>query len=390
MSHALATVPAGPQRPVSSIVEVVQHLDKLFDLANILLKSRMLPASIQSPEAAVAIMLKGNELGIGPMAAFAGITVIQGKPVVSPQLMLSLINRNAILEDLKIEDDGQCCQVTMKRRGRSSHTASFSMDDARAMQLAGKDNWKKQPAIMRQWRAVSACARIVCPDVIDGMYTPEEMGASVDEDGQIVEGEIFEGEVVAAYVSTPATEASPEPIRHASGKNNAHSNKSGFHNGQYAKPEDTTKYLDKLKEKLYGTDEAPGGLNGAWADHWQDPNTGEFPEVAACKSDLLNLYGADGHLVKWLVETGQIDQDALGSIGKSANLGRHAAIILTRSPADAKAMRRELDEYMVRTWNDKRDAIYRKHPELAPEGFAEELAESSHGDAYEGPEEITP
>jgi hypothetical protein len=370
LSTDLATTPEKGLQPRRStdVLDFVQHMDKLWDLASILVKSSMLPQSIKTPEAAVAIILKGKELGIGPMAAFAGITVIQGKPVVSPQLMLSLINRDGVLTDIKIEDDGETCRVTMKRQGRSSHTASFSMADAQAMQLAGKDNWRKMPAIMRQWRAVAACARVVCPDVIDGMYTPEEMGASVDEDGAIIDGEI-----IAEAVPAPAFEP---PQRHALGKNNLHPNNSGFHNGQYAKPDDTTKYLDKLKEKLFGTDEVPGGLNGQWADFWQDRRTGEFPAVKACTNDLMTLMGADGHIVKWLVETGQIDQDALQSVGKAANLGRHGAIIFSRSAADVAAMSREINDYMVKTFSDKKESIYRKHPELAPDGWADEQDEA--------------
>jgi hypothetical protein len=177
-------------KPLSDATGFIERLDDHWRLCQILVNSGMLPRDIRTPESALAIMLKGRELGIGPMAAFAGITVIQGKPVVSPQLMLSLINRSGLMEDMKIEDDGETCRVTMKRKGRSPHTAAFSMQNAREMQLAGKDNWKKMGAIMRQWRAAAACSRIVFPDVIDGMYLPEEMGADVNEDGEIIDGEI--------------------------------------------------------------------------------------------------------------------------------------------------------------------------------------------------------
>jgi len=142
---------------------------------------------------AMFIMLKGMELGISPMQALDGIQVIQNKTTVSPQLMLALINRSGELQDLQIDDPdtikaNKACKVVMTRRGRSPHTEIFSMEDAESMKLAGKDNWLKQPAVMLKWRAVSACARIVFPDVIQGMYTPEEMGAEVSEDqsGNIV------------------------------------------------------------------------------------------------------------------------------------------------------------------------------------------------------------
>lgn len=131
---------------------------------------------------ALFIMIKGYELGISPMQALDGITVISGKTTVSPQLMLALINRSGELEDMKIDATDTECKVSMKRKGRSEHTEVFTMKDAAAMQLAGRDNWKKQPKVMLKWRAISACARVVFPDVIQGVYTPEEMGADVTED----------------------------------------------------------------------------------------------------------------------------------------------------------------------------------------------------------------
>lgn len=150
--------------------------------------------SKQNEVQAMFIMLKGFELGISPMQALDGIQVIQGKTVVSPQLMLALINRSGLLEDIKIDPTETECTVMMKRVGRSAHTEVFTMKDAQAMQLAGKDNWKKQPATMLKWRAVSACARVVFSDVIQGMYTVEEMGGEVSEDAS--------GELV---IETPAS-----------------------------------------------------------------------------------------------------------------------------------------------------------------------------------------
>lgn len=156
----------------------------LTQQANALVASGFLPQSVNTVQKAVAIMTLGRELGIGAWAALNGINVIQGKPTVSPQLMLAMINAKGQLEDMVITDEDGVCSVTMKRRGRTPHTAAFSMQDAAAMGLSNKDNWKKQPAIMRQWRAVAACARVVFPDVILNLYTPEEMGANVVADEQ--------------------------------------------------------------------------------------------------------------------------------------------------------------------------------------------------------------
>ena len=201
--------------------------------AVMLVKSKFLPKSIETPEQALAIILTGRELGIGIMQALNNINVISGKPTVPPQLMLALINRTGALEGLSIDDDGQSCTVTMKRRGREPHSESFSMKDAALMKtteyingnkqtisLSEKYNWKQQPAVMRKWRAVAACARVVFPDVILGLYTPDEMGAHTD----VETGEVIEVAPVRAVPGPTESEnnwpsadepieAEPEPVR---------------------------------------------------------------------------------------------------------------------------------------------------------------------------------
>lgn len=138
-------------------------------------------------EQALYVMLKGFELGISPLQALDGINIVQGKPTCAPQLMLALINRSNQLEDMIIESTDIECKVTMTRKGRTAHVETFTIADAKRMGLEGKDNWKKQPKTMLKWRAVAAAARIVFPDVIQGLYTPEELGAEVNvsDDGEM-------------------------------------------------------------------------------------------------------------------------------------------------------------------------------------------------------------
>lgn len=201
-THSLAT--QAHNQPQALVI--AGQFDQLLDMAAKLLRSGMLPHSIKTPEAAAAIIVKGIELGLPPMAALNGINVIKGKPTISPQLMLSLINRSGLLEDLSITTGDNGASVTMKRRGRAPHTATFGPKEAKGLGLMGKDNYKQQAPTMYQWRAVAACARIVFPDVLDGMYTPEEMGAEVDEDGEMQAVQVVESEV---KVVQEAPEAPP-------------------------------------------------------------------------------------------------------------------------------------------------------------------------------------
>ena len=170
----------------TDIMPVISQVNDMLKLAQILVKSRMLPKAVSTPEAAVAIMIKSRELGIGIMEGFTSINIIQGSPTISPQLMIALAERSGQLEDAIWADDGDTATCTVKRRGRTANVATFSMKNAEDLGLAGKQNWQQQPVTMRKWRATSAAFRVTFADVLAGIYTPEEMGADVDDEGQIV------------------------------------------------------------------------------------------------------------------------------------------------------------------------------------------------------------
>jgi hypothetical protein len=165
----------------------------LKEQATMLVKSGFLPPSVKTPEQAIAIAITSKELGIGMMEGFRSINVIQGKPTISPQLMLALANRTGQLENIKIDANDERCVVTVTRKGRESHTETFGVKEATALMLMGRDNYNKQRATMFKWRALAANLRVTFPDVMLGFYTPEEMGANVkiseSEEMEIVQDE---------------------------------------------------------------------------------------------------------------------------------------------------------------------------------------------------------
>lgn len=194
----------------NAIIPSTDEFSTMMQMADVMVRGGFLPQSIKTPQAAISIIMLGRELNIPPWQAINGINVIGGKPTVSPQLMMALIERSGLLEDIKVTDNGNECSVTMKRKGRSPHTETFSMADAERMKtkedgkvvsLAEKFNWRSMPKVMRKWRAVSACARFVFPDVLMGIYTTEE----IDPD-QAIDAET--GEVVS--VTTPPQPEAPK------------------------------------------------------------------------------------------------------------------------------------------------------------------------------------
>lgn len=159
-------------------------IDELKQRAEILVKSGILPNSIRTAETAIAVAMTGRELGLPMMESFRSIYVIQGTPTLRPQTMLALIHRSGLLEDYSIDEATEInkkCTVSMTRKGYKPQVVSFSMNEAVCLQLDKKDNYLKQWPTMLRWRAISKCARLVFPDVINGMYTPEEIETTAVE-----------------------------------------------------------------------------------------------------------------------------------------------------------------------------------------------------------------
>lgn len=145
-----------------------------------LLKSGYLPTAIKTVEQALMIMLCGKELGLGFTEALRSINIIQQKPCMSSQLLLGLCRRTGEVEQAYFEKEtAEECVFVLTRKGNPPYKASFSMEDAKRMGIAGKDNYQKQPKTMLSWRAIAKACRFIFPDAVSGVYTEEEIADDV-------------------------------------------------------------------------------------------------------------------------------------------------------------------------------------------------------------------
>lgn len=157
-----------------------ENLESLYKATETLAKSQMIPYNLRGKPADIfAILVMGQELGIAPMTALQSINNIQGKPTISPQLMIALARAkfpNAYIE-IKVNEEKQTATCSTARdlaQIEHAYTATWTMEKAKAMGLAVKDNYKKQPTNMLKWRAVAESFRVTFPDVLMGLYAPEE------------------------------------------------------------------------------------------------------------------------------------------------------------------------------------------------------------------------
>jgi hypothetical protein len=150
--------------------------------------------SVSNPEQAMAIMLKGHELGLGLAASFEFIKPVLSRPCLTPMGALALIQNSPLIAEMEIKDltDDQGrptgCRVRMKRSSGFEYQCTFTEDDAKRAGLIKPDSgYEKYPANMYRWRAIGFCADVVCPDVLGGLKRADEMGATISPDGQVIE-----------------------------------------------------------------------------------------------------------------------------------------------------------------------------------------------------------
>lgn len=173
--------------------------------AHILVKSRMIPSSINSAEQAIAIMIKGRELGLPPMLAFSHIHIIKGKPTMSAELMLAQIYKNVPGAEINflVRDEKECRVQARRYKEQPWQEFSFTLANAKNAGVMGNPTWRNYPRQMLHARCISEMARSLFPDAIMGVsYVPEELGAKVDSQGAVVE--------VQAADAVLVEEATPE------------------------------------------------------------------------------------------------------------------------------------------------------------------------------------
>lgn len=163
----------------ASLESYADNLQQKLQIAQILLRSGMLPSSYKSPDAVLTAILYGKELGFSPMRALNAIHVIQGRPSLAAEGLKALaLSKGARLKTIAWNE--QLCTLECSR-DEWVESFTYSIEDARRQELLGKDNWKRMPKQMLYARCVSTLIRNMYADVLCGVYSTEEMQDSNSE-----------------------------------------------------------------------------------------------------------------------------------------------------------------------------------------------------------------
>ena len=157
---------------------VLASIDDVTRLATIAVESKL--TKLGRIEEAAVILMTGRELGLAPMQSLRGIYVVDGKPTLSADMMVAVIRKSGQCETWRVvESTAERCTITTRRKGESADAArTWTRADADRAGVTHKDPWRKYPAIMLRHRCAADLARQEYPDVLLGLYDPDEMDAS--------------------------------------------------------------------------------------------------------------------------------------------------------------------------------------------------------------------
>lgn len=158
---------------------------------------------VKSKAQAVVKIIAGEEIGIGPMAAIKGITVIEGQLGYTGNLIATLVKQHPTYDYKVVEKTNERCRLEFYDGDELLGDSEFSIEDAqRAGLVKPKSNWEKYPRAMCFNRALTEGVRAFIPDVTAGSpaYTDDEIE------------EVIEHGPVEAASADPTPKLSPETV----------------------------------------------------------------------------------------------------------------------------------------------------------------------------------
>jgi len=182
------------QQPGAVAIHKSDELSNLQRLGDLLAASGYFSDAREMAQAAVKVMA-GQELGIPPIASMMGVNIIKGKVALGAHLIASRIRAHGYDFRILRHDNTGCEMEFLSKPNASGARASlgktaFTEDDAKAAQVFS-EMYKKYPRNMYFSRCVSNGAKWFTPEIFGGapVYTPEELGAEIDSEGEMVHRE---------------------------------------------------------------------------------------------------------------------------------------------------------------------------------------------------------
>lgn len=194
-------------------------LDSKIRYAQLMADAGLLPQAYRNNPANVLIAQEfGEALGIPTIQAINSIHVIEGKPSASSDLMAALVRRagHKLRVTKEKTDDGWTVTAEIIRRDDPEFTYRAIWDNEKASKaglLNKRGPWLNYPDQMMRSRAISEVCRDGASDALYGVvYTPEELGADVSAEGNVVAVQMAPSAPESIQQAIARDYSDPEPM----------------------------------------------------------------------------------------------------------------------------------------------------------------------------------
>jgi hypothetical protein len=163
--------------------DIVRQADPLGGTALIAAASSLAPDALRGrPQDALIVLMAGRELGLAPMQSMRMLSVIKGKVTLAADATVALVRRSGeCVEWRLVETTAQRATYTTRRKGDTEPTTlTWTIEQAQRAGLTGGQGWRSYPEAMLRARCASALARVVYPDLVAGIYDPDELATPVE------------------------------------------------------------------------------------------------------------------------------------------------------------------------------------------------------------------
>lgn len=155
--------------------EIVNYtMGDMEKLAISIAKSKLF--GIKTPEEALSLMAIAQAEGLHPAIAARDYHVIQGRPSLKADAMLSRFQASGGRVEWHTYTD-ECCDATLTHPQGGTVRIMWDMARVKKAEISNSAMYKKYPRNMLRARVISEGIRTIYPGVCVGVYTPEEVDA---------------------------------------------------------------------------------------------------------------------------------------------------------------------------------------------------------------------
>lgn len=158
---------------MQSAVAIIPY-DDMWRMATAIHKSGMF--NLKTPEAAISLFLLAQAEGLHPMTALRRFHILSdGRASMRSDAMLADFRMKAGGTVKWLRHDHEAA-VGLWKVGDYELQIGFTIEEARAAgYVKPGSGWMKDPGAMLRARCISRAIRMMAPEVVAGLYTPEEL-----------------------------------------------------------------------------------------------------------------------------------------------------------------------------------------------------------------------